>query len=179
MISPVSHKISNPAIKAFALSLYFCDIDIKNFGKIKIAFDENYLYQLSLPSELLKYKPFFDKLIHNTNHKIAITIKECLKNYFAKKPYNFNNIPINFVGTDFQKQVFNALCKISSGATTSYSKFANTYFTNNQLRAVSGQIGKNPLTIIVPCHRVIAKNNTLYNYAGGLDIKQYLLNLEH
>jgi methylated-DNA-[protein]-cysteine S-methyltransferase len=104
------------------------------------------------------------------------TIKE-LKEYFAGKRKEFD-IPLLFAGTDFQKKVWNELLKIPYGQTVSYMDIARRIKRPTAVRAVASAIGANPMSIIVPCHRVIASNNTLGGYAGGLKAKKQLLERE-
>lgn len=97
--------------------------------------------------------------------------------YFEGKRKTFD-IPLNPAGTDFQKKVWNALRCIPFGQTRSYGGIAKDIGNKNAFRAVGGANNKNPIAIIVPCHRVIGANGTLVGYAGGLSIKEFLLNLE-
>jgi len=110
------------------------------------------------------------------NNVIDNTIKE-LKEYFAGKRKEFD-IPLLFAGTDFQKKVWDELLKIPYGQTVSYMDIARRIKRPTAVRAVASAIGANPMSIIVPCHRVIASNNTLGGYAGGLKAKKQLLERE-
>jgi methylated-DNA-[protein]-cysteine S-methyltransferase len=87
-------------------------------------------------------------------------------------------LPLDPRGTDFQKSVWRALAKIPYGETRSYKEIAIALNDPNASRAVGNANGKNPLSIIVPCHRVIASNGTMGGYAGGLTTKESLLDLE-
>lgn len=87
-------------------------------------------------------------------------------------------LPVDVTGTSFQQQVWQALKKIPYGHTCSYSEIAEQIDRPSAVRAVASAIGANPLLITVPCHRVIGKNGTIGGYRGGLDFKQFLLNLE-
>ncbi|MEG0376628.1 MAG: methylated-DNA--[protein]-cysteine S-methyltransferase, partial [Raoultibacter sp.] len=82
-------------------------------------------------------------------------------------------------GTDFQKQVWAALCRIPYGSTCSYSDIAAAIGNPKACRAVGGANNKNPIPIIIPCHRVIGANGKPVGYAGTLKTKLFLLNLEH
>ena len=88
------------------------------------------------------------------------------------------NVKLDIVGSDFQKKVWKQLCHIPYGETRSYKDIAIKLNDKNASRAVGTANGKNPLSLIVPCHRVIASDGTLGGYAGGLDIKTKLLQLE-
>jgi len=105
-------------------------------------------------------------------------IKKQLDEYFSGKRTTFN-IEINPTGTDFQKLVWKELQKISYSKTKSYSEVAEAIGNKNAQRAVGNACNKNPIMIIIPCHRVVSKNNNLGGYAYGSKIKQKLLNIEN
>lgn len=102
---------------------------------------------------------------------------EQLTAYFSKQLTHFS-LPLDVKGTDFQQAVWGVLTSIAYGATKSYQDIANAIGNPKAVRAVGLANGKNPIAIVVPCHRVIGKNNRLTGYAGGVDKKQYLLKLE-
>lgn len=87
-------------------------------------------------------------------------------------------IPVEWKGTPFQIEVWQALRDIPYGATVSYAMIAKRIGREKAVRAVGTAIGANPLVFVVPCHRVIAKNGTLGGFRGGLEMKQHLLQLE-
>lgn len=89
------------------------------------------------------------------------------------------DLPLNPNGTVFQKKVWNALCNIPYGETRSYKQVAEAVGNNKASRAVGMANNKNPIMIVIPCHRVIGSNGSLVGYAGGLDIKEKLLFLEN
>ncbi|CAM4095682.1 methylated-DNA--[protein]-cysteine S-methyltransferase [Mesobacillus thioparans] len=91
---------------------------------------------------------------------------------------NTFTVPFEYVGTQFQLAVWNALCDIPYGKTKSYSDIANDINKPTAVRAVGTAIGANPVLITVPCHRVIGKNGSLTGYRGGLEMKIMLLDLE-
>ncbi|MEZ7973616.1 MAG: methylated-DNA--[protein]-cysteine S-methyltransferase [SAR324 cluster bacterium] len=100
-----------------------------------------------------------------------------LDEYFQEKRQEFN-IPIQMVGTDFQKSVWNALLKVTYGTTSSYLQLAKKINNEKAVRAVAGANGANAIAIIIPCHRIIGSSGELVGYAGGLTTKKYLLTLE-
>lgn len=100
-----------------------------------------------------------------------------LQDYFKGNRKSFN-IKHNPKGTDFQKKVWKALTKIPFGKTISYLELSKQLGNVKAIRAVANANAKNPLWIIVPCHRVIGTNGSLTGYAGGLHRKQWLLNHE-
>lgn len=100
-----------------------------------------------------------------------------LKEYFLGQRENFE-LKLNPEGTDFQKQVWQLLQAIPFGTTTSYLELSKKFGNPKAIRAVAAANGKNPLWIIVPCHRVIGSNGSLTGYAGGLWRKKWLLEHE-
>ena len=104
-------------------------------------------------------------------------IKYCiseLKEYFSGSLKSFT-IPLHPKGTQFQLDVWNQLLKIPYGTTTSYLAIARALGDVNAIRAVGTANGKNPIAILIPCHRVIGNNGSLVGYTGGLEIKKWLL----
>ena len=97
--------------------------------------------------------------------------------YFEGKRASFS-FPVRLDGTAFQQSVWEELLKIPYGQTRTYGEIASAIGRPKAARAVGIACGKNPVWIVVPCHRVIGKNDTLTGYAGGLDLKQKLLDLE-
>lgn len=100
-----------------------------------------------------------------------------LKEYFAGTRKEFD-LPVDTGGTPFQKEVWKALTEIPYGQICSYQDIARRIGRPKACRAVGRANGTNPVAILVPCHRVIGKSGTLTGYAGGLDIKEFLLKLE-
>ena len=100
-----------------------------------------------------------------------------LKAYFKGELTRFD-LELNVQGTDFQKTVWRELVKIPYGETISYGQLAQRIGNPKASRAVGMANGKNPISIIIPCHRVIGKNGSLTGFGGGLDAKRTLLDLE-
>ncbi|WP_238925418.1 methylated-DNA--[protein]-cysteine S-methyltransferase [Vibrio sp. S11_S32] len=100
-----------------------------------------------------------------------------LEQYFSGQRAQFD-LPLAATGTAFQQQVWQALTDIPYGETCSYQDIANAIGNPKAVRAVGLANGKNPISIIVPCHRVIGKNGKLTGYAGGVEVKQGLLETE-
>lgn len=109
--------------------------------------------------------------IHTANGKAQ------LQQYFAGQRQTFD-VALSASGTAFQQQVWQQLCRVDYATTCSYAEIANKIGNPKAVRAVGAANGKNPLSIIVPCHRVIGANGTLTGYAGGLTRKEWLLNWE-
>ena len=100
-----------------------------------------------------------------------------LEEYFAGKRELFN-LPIKALGTDFQQKVWSELLKVKFGKYLTYKEIAQKVGGVNYSRAVGMACNKNPLPILVPCHRVLGSNKSLTGYAGGISLKKYLLSLE-
>ncbi len=103
--------------------------------------------------------------------------EEELREYFDRKRTQFT-IPLAMEGTDFQKSVWSRLCAIPFGETRSYRQIAEEIGNPKSVRAVGLANGKNPISIVVPCHRVIGSDGSLTGYGGGLERKKFLLELE-
>jgi len=104
-------------------------------------------------------------------------VRDQLKNYFAKKLTHFE-VKLDLQGTDFQKKVWSELQKIPYGTMVSYGYIAKRIGNPKASRAIGSANHRNPVSIIVPCHRVVGAKGQLTGYAGGLDMKAYLLQLE-
>ena len=114
----------------------------------------------------------------DAHHPVLKQASEQLTEYFAGKRSCFN-VPLDLSGgTEFQQAVWQALLAIASGQTASYGEISRHIGKPAAVRAVGAAIGRNPVSIIVPCHRVIGRNGSLTGYAGGLNRKTALLTLE-
>ena len=101
-----------------------------------------------------------------------------LVEYFSGKRKSFEGLPLRAQGTEFQKRAWDALLSIPYGQTRSYKEQAEKAGNARACRAIGAANGRNPISIIIPCHRVIGANNSLTGYGGGLDAKRFLLELE-
>ncbi len=111
------------------------------------------------------------------NHPILEKTAKQLSQYFSGKRTQFE-IDFEFYGTEFQKKVWRALTEIPYGETQTYLQIAKKIRSPKSCRAVGAANGKNPISLMVPCHRVIGSNGNLTGFAGGLKAKKYLLDLE-
>lgn len=110
-----------------------------------------------------------DPIIEETEHQLAA--------YFAGSLRTFS-VPLDLMGTDFQKKVWTALLTIPFGETRTYAEVAQQIGHATAFRAMGAANGRNPVSIIVPCHRTIGSDGGLHGFAGGLETKRYLLDLE-
>lgn len=108
---------------------------------------------------------------------LLIQARRQLEEYFAGTRRSFN-VALDLQGTEFQRQVWQALCDLKWGQQVSYADLARNIGRPSAARAVGAANGKNPVSIIVPCHRVLGTNGALTGYAGGIERKQFLLALE-
>lgn len=137
---------------------------------ITLTADEEGLVHISLSAED----------IAGNQSDISAVLRETVRQldeYFAGKRTVFN-LPLKPCGTDFQKRVWSALRDIPYGATSTYGEIAAAAGNPKASRAVGSANNRNPLPIIVPCHRVIGAKGSLTGYAGDLEMKQFLLDLE-
>mgnify|MGYP003592734178 CR=1 FL=1 len=116
-------------------------------------------------------------LVEDLQHPILLKTAQQLNEYFAGKRQQFD-LPLDFEGTEFQQQVWQALLTIPFGETRSYKQIAEQIGNVKAVRAVGAANGKNPISIIAPCHRVVGANGKLVGFAGGLENKEILLKIE-
>jgi len=142
-------------------------------GEIELCANEKYL----VSALFFKTETHELKKKEEGSNAILEETKEQLQNYFNNELKNFD-LPLDPKGTEFQKKVWDELKKISYGKTISYLDLAKKLGDVKSIRAAASANGKNPLGIIVPCHRVIGSDNSLTGYAGDLWRKQWLLEHE-
>jgi len=111
------------------------------------------------------------------DHPLLVEVARQIAEYFAGKRTAFD-LPLDFQGTDFQKSVWAALLTIPFGETRSYGEIAHQIGRPRASRAVGAANGRNPISIVAPCHRVIGANGALTGFAGGLAAKELLLGIE-
>lgn len=146
--------------------LYSCRFETP-IGILGISADENGITAIVFDGENLQG----DDNIYLKNARAQ------LSEYFSGKRRSFD-IPLSLKGTGFQQKVWRELMKIPYGETRSYSSIAEAIGNPRAVRAVGMANNRNPVPIIIPCHRVVGKDGSLVGYAGGLEIKKYLIELE-
>ena len=156
--------------------VYFYDTKIKELGTLGIGADDNRITNLFFEFETENVKKNKDYTIKETPliKKAATQLFE----YLNGKRKNFD-LPLLKDGTDFQVSVWNELIKIPYGETRSYKDIAIAINNEKAVRAVGMANNRNKISILIPCHRVIGMNKKLVGYGGGLQIKEFLLNLEN
>jgi methylated-DNA-[protein]-cysteine S-methyltransferase len=135
-------------------------------GLMAILWQDDKPDRVKLPQDLLSGE---NEFIRQAEKQLA--------DYFSGKTKTFS-LPFDFHGTEFQKRVWQALLEIPYGETRSYGELAKAIRRPSASRAVGAANGKNPLSIVVPCHRVIGSNGKLTGLPGGLEVKHRLLELE-
>jgi methylated-DNA-[protein]-cysteine S-methyltransferase len=145
-------------------------------GKLKLVASDAGLIAILWENDSPRRVPLTDLVEDNYQH-ILVETEQQLTEYFAGKRDTFN-IPLDMRGTVFQKNVWQALQTIPFGKTLSYGQIAKQLGRPTASRAVGAANGRNPLSIVVPCHRVIGASGKLTGFAGGLEAKAHLLNLE-
>jgi methylated-DNA-[protein]-cysteine S-methyltransferase len=115
--------------------------------------------------------------IEGRDHPVLLEAERQLGEYFAGTRQAFD-LPLDFNGTDFQKRVWAQLLAIPFGETRSYADIARAIDRPSAFRAVGAANGRNPISIVAPCHRVIGTNGSLTGFAGGIEAKRHLLELE-
>ncbi len=148
-------------------------------GALKLVASKNGLAAVLWPNDRPGRVPALNTpaMTEENHNAILLETERQLNEYFAGQRKAFS-LPLDPVGTEFQKSVWNALLTIPFGETRSYGEIARQLGNEKAMRAVGAANGKNPISIIAPCHRVIGANGALTGFAGGLEAKAILLDLE-
>jgi len=144
-------------------------------GKMYAVADNQYLLGLYYSGQ--KHCPDMSLFECNPKNDVIQAVTHQIQAYFSNSNYHFD-LPLRPQVTDFQKRVLSVLQRIPVGTTLSYQQVADELEQPSATRAVATAIAKNPLIIVIPCHRVIGQDGSLCGFAAGLDRKQQLLDLE-
>lgn len=161
------------------MEIYYTSIN-SIIGDIRIAFTDKEIIRLSLPNEDMK--SFLKNL--NKDYRTIIKMEVCPKIYeeeinkYLKGKLKEFNIPILLKGTQFQMEVWNEIRKIPYGQTRTYKEIAIAIKRDKAYRAVGQACNRNPIPLIIPCHRVIGSNGEMTGFGGGIDLKGRLLKME-
>lgn len=147
---------------------FTCTID-SPMGKIIATTDQNGITNLDFIDEATEHI--------NSNHPFLLQLEKELMEYFEQKRKIFT-LPLNPKGTPFQLGVWETLKTIPYGETLSYASEAEKFGNSKAVRAVANANGKNPISILIPCHRVISSSGKIGGYSGGVEKKEFLLALE-
>ena len=157
------------------MQLHFIDMP-SPVGRLKLVANSQALVAVMWENEQPKCLDS-KQLLPCADHPILLATQKQLSEYFAGQRQHFD-LPLTFEGTDFQQKVWQALLSIPFAETRSYRDIAAQIGNVKAVRAVGAANGKNPISIIAPCHRVIGAGGALVGFAGGLDKKDILLRLE-
>ena len=144
-------------------------------GKIILASDGSSLTGLWFEGQ--KHLPDMTALTPAPELGVFSQTEQWLNRYFAGEKPDPKELPLSPSGSEFQKRVWDLLLQIPYGQLTTYGTLAKS-LNCRSAQAVGGAVSRNPISIIIPCHRVVGQNKTLTGYAGGLNRKQWLLELE-
>ncbi|HEY9825014.1 MAG TPA: methylated-DNA--[protein]-cysteine S-methyltransferase [Stenomitos sp.] len=151
-------------------------------GDLLLVTDHSALCALEFASfegRLLQYlRKHYEGFALVTQTAKTTVYRQCVEAYFAGELHSLASIPVRLCGTDFQKQVWQRLGDIRAGQTWSYAALAAQLNAPKAVRAVGMANSRNPVAIVVPCHRVIGSDGALTGYAGGIDRKRWLLQHE-
>ncbi|QHS50662.1 methylated-DNA--[protein]-cysteine S-methyltransferase [Edaphobacter sp. 12200R-103] len=157
------------------MSLSYKEID-SPVGKLKLVASAKGLVAILWHNDRPKRVPL-GEMVEEPGQKVLVETEKQLTEYFAGERREFE-LPLDMRGTQFQKDVWDALVGIPFGETRSYGDLARQLGNPAASRAVGAANGKNPISIVVPCHRVIGSSGKLTGFAGGMDIKAHLLAME-
>lgn len=160
--------------------MFFCNDYVSPIGKMTIASNENAIVGLWFDGQIYFMNTLQGKEYVKSENEVIILAKKWLDKYFNNEKPEISDLPIEFSGTDFRIAVWNILTEIPYGEVITYKDIAKNIaklkgIENMSSQAVGGAVGHNPISIIVPCHRVVGTKGSLTGYAGGLDIKRRLL----
>lgn len=152
-------------------------------GKVTLASDEENLIGLWIEGQKYYFSNLKQKIIKKDDLEIFNKTKKWLDRYFNKEKPQITELKLAPIGNEFRQNVWEILKQIPYGKTTTYGEIAKqlaktTKKEKMSAQAVGGAVGHNPISIIIPCHRVIGKNGSLTGYAGGIDKKVKLLEIE-
>lgn len=157
---------------------------ISPLGEMKIVIENNKIISIEFTKVYSKQKSVA-QIEMKTDNSLANKLIKILNRYFAGEEINLteiNALPMKLVGTDFQKDVWNILLKIPYGQTTTYGEISDILRKKHNkpmsAQAVGGAVGKNPIPILIPCHRVVGKDNNLTGYYSGIERKIELFKIE-
>lgn len=161
----------------------FCSIYDSKIGKLTLAATDTDLIGLWIENQKHFGGPVKYPMQENDHHPLLTHAKTWLDRYFSGDKPALTELPLAPQGSSFQKQVWQQLCQIPYGQTITYGAIAQQIAKQRGIKtfsaqAVGGAVGRNPISIIIPCHRVIGADGNLTGYAGGLDAKRWLLTHE-
>lgn len=163
--------------------MYYCTVYPAPIGNITLASDGDHLVGLWLEGQKYYGNTISETMIENSDLPIFNAVKKWLERYFGGEKPAVSELPLRPEGSEFRQGVWEILCEIPYGEVMTYREIAQKMAVRmNKKRmssqAVGGAVGHNPISILIPCHRVVGSNGSLTGYAGGIPIKVKLLELE-
>lgn len=155
---------------------YVSKLVVTPVGQLKLVATEHGLAAILWENDNPRRVPL-SNVVEDARHPILLDAERQLQEYFAGQRKEFA-LPLDCEGTEFQRRVWNALLTIPYGQTRSYAQIAEQIGNPAAVRAVGAANGRNPLSIVAPCHRVVGSNGALTGFAGGLAVKAQLLAME-
>lgn len=147
-------------------------------GSLSLVADDHYLYGIWVQEQKHFERGLGDETIEElVSHPILDPVIACLDAYFKGKSRNLSDLPLAPIGTDFEKRVWSYLQRIPYGQTVTYGQIAQELQVDSA-QAIGGAVGRNPWSILVPCHRVLGAGKRLTGYAAGVEKKAWLLEHE-
>lgn len=163
--------------------MYYYYIYNSPIGKITIASNEQNIVGLWLDKQKYYMDVLVGKEYQEKETDVIKLAKNWLDKYFNNERPQIDELPIEFIGSDFRKQIWEILAEIPYGKVVTYGDIAKQIAKQKGIKtmsaqAVGGAVGHNPISIIIPCHRVVGTNGSLTGYAGGIETKIKLLEFE-
>lgn len=163
--------------------MYYKTIYPSPVGLITLACDEFSLVGLWIEGQKYHGNSAPGTTMEKDDTRVFGKVKDWLGRYFSGDKLDISGLPLAPAGSAFRKEVWAMLCEIPYGRLTTYGDIAGRIAANRgketfSSRAIGGAVGHNPISIIIPCHRVVGANGSLVGYAGGVDVKAKLLELE-
>lgn len=152
-------------------------------GNLTLASDGEHLIGVWIDGQKYFARTISEETQENNQIPILLQTVDWLNRYFSGKRPSIHELSLRPAGSEFRQAVWKILCEIPYGEVTTYGAIAKKIaasrgLANMSAQAVGGAVGHNPISIIIPCHRVIGSNGSLTGYAGGLDLKKKLLDME-
>ena len=153
-------------------------------GDILLASKDNKLIGLWIEGQKYFLSSIKEEIQEKSNDGVLLATKSWLDRYFNGQKPNIDELNLSPIGSDFRQAVWKILCKIPYGETITYNDIAKEIARQRKIKkmsaqAIGGAVGHNPISIIIPCHRVVGTNGNLTGYAGGIEKKIWLLRHEH
>lgn len=155
-------------------TFYYCYYS-SPVGRLLMLSQQDKLTNLDFESEQIPPNPAW---VRDEERPVFLHVKQALTRYFSGEKEAFQHIPLAPQGTPFQLAIWQVLRDIGYGECACYADLAQRIGNVKAVRAVGGAVGRNPISILIPCHRILGKDHSLTGFGGGLPTKRYLLQLE-